>query len=387
MFMLILAAGLFFAVPANAANCTKKPDHPQCDGGGDPGGGDPPGNADPQVVYRNDGINLANDDGSSQTQIRTGGVQPKLDAPGATGRVIFYDYPSLGNLNYLGLIPYSIDAGNIVPGEEQILLTTENISPPGISGKFTSRGLTDWSPGGDRYAYNIRQDYGDSLGWRYKVMVAPDGTDSTTFAEHIVVWDGAPDGGLGFGAWDASGDFIYFFEEFNLGVPQILLVIDITTNPATIVKTKDLTGLIGATGFAPESNPQALSASSSTGGTAGGYSFDPGNAGVSSRSDTSLCLMIPLVDWGYSNRHEANFTMIFDLPALFDSGSGLSCPLMTTPTATVLDFLGTDFMTGDTGIIGTDYGKRPYGGVSTYEFDGGKRTKIINDGGFSDWSN
>ena len=202
---------------------------------------------------------------------------------------------------------------------------------------------------------------------------------------HTVAWDGAPDGGMGSAAWDASGDYIYLFEEFNLGLPQTLLVIDVTTNPGNVVKSIDLEDWIGATGFAPESNPQGLSASYQTGGSTGSYSFKPDI--VPARSDTSLCLMIPLIDWGFSNRHEARFTMVFDLPYLFDPGSGLSCSLMTTPTATIIDFEGDDFTTGDEGIVGRDWNKRPYGGISIYNLADETRTKIIDDGGFSDWSN
>jgi hypothetical protein len=218
-------------------------------------------------------------------------------------------------------------------------------------------------------------------------MVAPNGTDSPNFADHIVAWNGAPDGGLGFGAWDASGDYIYFFEEFNLGLPQWLIVIDVSTNPASEIIRVELQDYIGATGFAPESNPQHLSASYETGGSAGGYSFDPENVGVPANSDTSLCLMIPLVDWGYSQRHEARFTMIIDLPQLFDPVSGLSCSLTNAPTATILDFDGTDFTTDDAGIIGRDQSKNRNTGVWIYNFSSESRTKIIDSGGYPDWSN
>jgi hypothetical protein len=384
---------LAFVNPALAGpDCVRKPEHPSCSGGGDPGG---EGNAAPRIVYRNGGIYLANADGASQTEIRPGGIQPKLDAPG--GRVLFYDYPSLGNANYLGLIPYHLDSGNIVVESEQILLDQADISPDGIIGKFRSRGLTDWSPGGNKYAYNIYQDYGDGLGIRNKIMVAPilvasDGTISTTaFEEHVVAWESAPDGGLGFGAWDASGDYVYLIEDFNgPTAQQWLLVLDVRTNPGTIVRSVDLTDYIGANGFgfSSGSQAQAASASDQTGGLAGGYSFDPANIDVVlSRPDTSLCLVIPLIDWGYSNKHPARFTMIFDLPNLFHANSGLSCPLTTGPTATIRDFEASDFTTDDAGIVGTDFGKRPYVGVTILDLSDNSRTKIISDGGYSDWSN
>jgi hypothetical protein len=386
---LILTSNLFLVMPATAANCEKNPNHDQC-----------PGNADPQIVYRDGGIFLANPDGKSPTEIRSGGVEPRLDAGGM--RVLFYDYPSLGNLDYLGLIRYRIDAGNIELVSEDLLLSTADISTPTISGKFTSRGLIDWSPGGDRFAYNIRQDYGDGLGWRSKVMVAPDvvlapdGTSSTNFAEHIEVWNGAPDGGFGFGAWDASGDYYYFLEDFNdPGGDQWLLVLDArsaagTTNPPQneIIRI-NLTNMIGNNGFgfAADSNAQAISASFVTGGSDGGYSFDPLNLlDVPRISNTSLCLMLPLIDW--STRKDTRFTMIFDLPVLFDPMSELSCPLTAAPTATIEEFQGADFTTVDTGMVGTDYGnKGRYGGISIYNFGDQSRTKIIVEGGGADWSN
>lgn len=385
--IIILLSVTFSSNVAFADHCKgKHRNDPGCDGGTEPPP-DPGGSADPQLIYRDGGFYLANADGTSQTKIWRDDVEPFLDAP--RQRVLFLGRPSTG-LNYLGLLPYSNDLGNIVVGNEQMLLNTADISTLTISGKFSGFGLTDWSQGGDKYAYTIRQDYGDGLGWRHKIMVSPspDGTSSTTFDEHTVAWDGAPEGGQGPAAWDASGDYIYVFEEFNLNLPQILLVIDITTDPGVVVATADLTDLIGATGFARESNPQGLSASYAIGGSTGGYSFDPDNLTTFPRNpNTSLCLMIPLVDWGWSQRHEARFTMIFDLPALFDPESGVSCPLTTASTATILDFQGADFTTGDTGMVGRDHRKNRTIGVWIYDMSSGSRTQVVGDGGFPDWSN
>ena len=145
----ILTFGVTTGIPSAAEAAAPPCKGPNKNDPGCPGGGgedpppppDPGGSADPQVAYRDGGIFIANDDGTSQTEIRTGGVEPKLDAPGK--KVLFYDYPSLGNLNYLGLIPYTNDGGNIVVGPEQILLDTADISTMDISGKFSSSGLVD----------------------------------------------------------------------------------------------------------------------------------------------------------------------------------------------------------------------------------------------------
>ena len=375
--LLLAVTGLLFAVSTDFASakkpdCNVDPTHPKC---GDDGGGDPPGSgsANPELVYRDGGIFLANADGTSQTQIRSGGDNARLDAPGQ--RVLFRHNESLGNNPYLGLIPYSFVDGNILVGQEQMLVTNDE-----TGAAFTSFGLTDWSQGGDKYSYSTRQNSAD--GTIYRIMISPGGT-SSTFAQHTIAWEGAPDGGLGGAAWDASGDYIYLLEEFNLGVPQILLVIDITTNPGTVVASVDLTPLIAGTGFAADSNPQGISASYQTGGLTSSYSFDPNT--LPARSDTSLCLMIPFADW--STRQNTRFTMIFDLPALFDADSGLSCPIATTLGSTILNFEGKDFTTGDAGIVGQDFGKNRVRGVWVYDLGSGSLTKIIGSGGFPDWSN
>jgi hypothetical protein len=220
-------------------------------------------------------------------------------------------------------------------------------------------------------------------------MVSPNGTDSS-FAQHTVVWDGAPDGGLGFAAWDASGDYIYLVEDFNgPSIDQWLLVLDVRTaagsgDPqANEVARYKLTGLIGATGYEAASQVQTVSASYQVGGSNGSYSFKPGT--VVARSDTSLCLMISFADW--SLRRNNRFPVIFDLPAMFDPMSGLSCSVATQLDLPITNFEGSDFTTLDGEIIGRDMSKNRATGVWIFNMDTGTRKEIIGDGGFPDWSN
>jgi hypothetical protein len=82
--------------------------------------------------------------------------------------------------------------------------------------------------------------------------------------------------------------------------------------------------------------------------------------------------------------------IIIDLPQLFDPDievSGLHCTIATNGVP-IPNFQGTDFTTDDTGIIGSDTGsKGKSGGISIYDLGDGSRTRIIGEGGYSDWSN
>ena len=137
---------------------------------------------------------------------------------------------------------------------------------------------------------------------------------------------------------------------------------------------------------------QSLSASYATGadpgnsGTTGAYRFA---AGEPANSDTSLCLMVSLIDWS-AKPGRSRFMIILDLPHLFDPDidvSGLHCTIATNGVP-IPNFQGTDFTTDDAGIIGSDTGsKGKSGGISIYDLGDGSRTKIISDGGYSDWSN
>lgn len=371
-FILMVVAGGAGISTANA-HCAGKHtgNHPHCRGGEDPPPPDPGGSADPQIVYRDDGMRLANADGSNSTLVLAANNIGSLDAP---GQRILYKGTGLELLTY-----------TVVDGLIDVIGTTTLVTESEIGGSFQCCNI-DLSQGGDKYMYSYWENTVD--GAIYRIMVSPGGV-TTGFGQHTIAWEGAPDGGLGSPAWDASGDYIYLFEEFNLGLPQILLVIDVRTgtptSPATVVATADLTQLIANTGFDAASNPQGLSASYQTGG-ADSYSFDPDNEAVLPRSDTSLCLMIPLIDWSLGGRGRGRFTMIVDLPGVFDPVSGLNCPIATLGSP-ILNFEGSDFTTVDAGIVGQDTSKNRVRGVWVYDFSTGTRTKIIGNGGRPDWSN
>lgn len=53
----------------------------------------------------------------------------------------------------------------------------------------------------------------------------------------------------------------------------------------------------------------------------------------------------------------------------------------------IRDFQASDFTTGDEGIVGTNHGKGKHGGLWIHDLGTGSRTRIINDGGYPDWSN
>ncbi len=370
-FILMMVAGGAGISTANA-HCAGKHtgNHPHCRGGEDPPPPpDPGGSADPQLVYRDGGMRLANADGSNSTLVLAENSIGSLDAPGQ--RILYRGFG-------LDLLTY-----NVVNGLIGVIDTTTLVTESQIAGSFQCCNI-DWSQGGDKYMYSYWENTVD--GAIYRIMVSPGGV-TTAFGQHTIAWEGAPDGGLGSPAWDASGDYIYLFEEFNLGLPQILLVIDVRTatptTPGTVVASADLTQLIDNTGFDPASNPQGLSASYQTGDTVS-YSFDPGNAAVLPRSDTSLCLLIPLIDW--STRRNTRFTVIVDLPGIFDPDLGLNCSIATLGSP-ILNFEGSDFTMLDAGIVGQDTSKNRVRGVWVYDFSTGTRTKIIDNGGRPDWSN
>jgi hypothetical protein len=95
--------------------------------------------------------------------------------------------------------------------------------------------------------------------------------------------------------------------------------------------------------------------------------------------------MVSTIDWSAGGKHEPRFVHIVDLPGIFDPGSNLHCPI-ATGTSPILDFLGTDFTTNDTGIVGRDYRKHTRG-IWVYDMESQSRTKIIDNGSFPDWSN
>ena len=68
---------------------------------------------------------------------------------------------------------------------------------------------------------------------------------------------------------------------------------------------------------------------------------------------------------------------------------GLGCSIATRESP-ILNFEGTDFTTGDMGIVGRDATRKNRNtGVWVYDLSlsAGSRTKIVSEGGFPDWSN
>jgi hypothetical protein len=171
-----------------------------------------------------------------------------------------------------------------------------------------------------------------------------------------------------------------------------LYVIDVSSDPGRTVVVQNWASIKIDHGLPPESNVQSLSASYAigadpgNGGATGAYRFADGEP---ANSDTSLCLMVSLIDWS-AKPGRSRFTIILDLPQLFDptaAANGLHCTIATNGVP-IPNFQGTDFTTGDAGIIGSDTGsKGKSGGISIYGLGDGSRTKIISDGGYSDWSN
>jgi hypothetical protein len=381
---------------------------PHCGGTEPPPDPDPGGSAFPDVVYRNDGIYVANEDGTNQTQIRSGGIGPKLDL--INKRVLFIHKEGIANSPYLGMLPYSLDGGNISVGQEQELINTveiDGIDNDGFEfdGKFSSEGVSDWSPDGSKFSYSYYWTRPDGQAF-YRMMVAP-APDPVIYPDpaviypvstHSVAYESEPNGGLNSATWDASGDFIYHQDNpLDGSPPNGLIVIDVRTFPGKTVAEYDLSPIFVAAGFSAESNVQRISASYEIGGdhlildssgvySPGKYSFKPGDESVPATSDTSLCLMLSVIDW---SRKDGRFVVIIDLPQIFDpnsSADGLRCSTATMG-APILDFQGTDFTTGDAGIVGINSGKGKPGGLWIYDLGTGSRTRIIGEGSFPDWSN
>ena len=368
-----------------ASHCKgKHANDPGCSSPPPPPPPPPPAVTDPKIVYTDDSIWLANADGSGKFEIGPQGGNAKLDAG---MRLLYYD--SFRGEN-LFVRPFSIDeSGIIVPGEMQTLVFESDLLAGNESVFISPFGIRDWAQGGDQYAYTYySQQPGDSDG-KYRIMVAPiDENHATTpFSEHTLAWDGAYGGGMGDAAWDASGNYLYLLEDFNISGRQDLLVIDVRTNPGTVVATADLRDWIGATGFDPGSNMQTISAGSATGATAlqpGSYSFDPGAENPISNDSTSLCLMVSFIDW--SLRENPVFTIVFDLPGLFDPASGLSCHSASPLGTAIVDFKGEDFTDSDAAIIGGQSGRR-YRGIWIHDIPSAQRTRLTDSGVSPDWSN
>jgi hypothetical protein len=386
---------IFSGVGINTAYAHCKGKHadyePHCGGTEPPPDPDPSGPVDPQVVYRDGGIYLADDDGTGKVLIRSGGVGPKLDA--INNRVLFFDYPNLGNINYLAFIPFSFDTDGFIVIEPEVVPPLVS-SGAQLGGKLSSEGVSDWSPDGTKYSYSYRTQAVPPDGpWVHRMVVAPDPVEFPEGA-HTEVYASEEDGGLNSATWDASGDFIYHQDTPLDGSFQNgLFVIDVSTSPGNTVATLELGPIFVDAGFSAESNVQQISASYeiggdySIGGAPGAYSFDSGNELYPASSDTSLCLMLSVIDWSLNRNNR--FIVIIDLPKHFDSGAsgdGLSCSIATNGSA-IRNFAGTDLTTDDVGIVGQDTSKNRVRGVWVYDIGSGSRTKIIGDGGFPDWSN
>jgi hypothetical protein len=334
------------------------------------GGGDPPVAAEPMVVFRDNGVYLANADGSGRTLIRANeGIVPRLDAE--RERVIFLNSVSLGHSDSVVLLEYDRDGSDINVVMETILVDESQVGAAG----FTLRGVSDISPDGTKYSYSYREPTVDGESTR-RVVVAPLDV-SAPLSQHVAVYT---KNRLDFGAWDASGEYIYLVETDPSGGND-LFVIDVRTepegNPGEIVGSIDLDDEVDLAGFsALDSNVQDLSAGAMTG------SYSISGAGGTA-SNHSLCLMVAVSDW--SVRHSGIFTMIVDLPGLLHPELDIHCPVLPEDSL-IPEFLGEDFMTSDSGIVGQDYGKGQVRGIWTYDFGSKSRTKIIGSGFRPDWS-
>ena len=125
------------------------------------------------------------------------------------------------------------------------------------------------------------------------------------------------------------------------------------------------------------------------GGNPGAYSFNREDPDLAASSDTSLCLMLSVIDWSLGGRGKGRFMVIIDLPQIFDpdsSADGLACSTATMGEP-ILEFQGTDFTTGDAGIVGSNARRGKTGGLWIYDLGTGTRTRIIGDGVSPDWSN
>lgn len=377
--------------PAVAApNCDRNPDHPKC------GGGEPPpsGPANPKVAYVKDGgIYLANADGSNRTLIRAGSdvKHPALYATPTGGKVLFAIGP-LGFLNFLNYVPYEVIDGAIEPGQEVTLMTNVQLDAafPGGSG-MTTFGLMDWSPDGARYAYSFHQQTPD--GAIYRIMVSP--TLTSPFEDHVIVRQGAPDGGQNEAQWDASGDFIYYTEDDNDSPSHDLLVIDVANNPGQVLAVHNIDNNLIAAGGNPAWNGNSEDAGAITGGVANPANCTPDTCysfgtGIAPRGDTSLCLLTRFTDW--DSRNNDQYSIILDLPSIFDANAQVSCPVATPPGGAIQRFEAAEFTDNDEGLVGRDQGgkRRQNSGVWTYDLRPatfGTSTRLDADGAHPDWAN
>ena len=356
-------------VPIDAtAHCKGKhgEGHPHCDTGDPPDPPDPDpgsGNADPQLVYRDrDNLPasfLANADGSSQTQIWDAGIIGSLDAP--RFRVLFRG-------DGLDMLKYENIDGQIVNVMQSPLLDETD-----VGGTFVPRGVTDWSQTGDKISYTYRS------GSIRRIMV----TDIDEFGQiplfenHITVYETAPNGGLGFAAWDVSGDFIFLqLPKDSNGDSSDLVVLDVRAGVVgdRIVRRIDL-DLVNGLGV---NSPQWLSAGSKS----GLYSFDPDNNFPD--SDSSLCLMIANTNWG-AHPNPVYSTWIIDLPFIFNNVPG-QCTYANVGSP-IIGFQGSDFTTDDAGIVGRDFSKPRPQGIYVHDPDENELKRIVKVGSRPDWSN
>ena len=371
--ILLLSAGTAYAGKPGG-KCSP---WPACkDDGGDPPPPDPDpgGSADPQLVYREadngPATFLANANGSSQIQIWDTGIIGSLDAPGF--RILFQ---GVG----LDMLTYDNVAGEIVDVTHTVLLEEGD-----VGGIFAPRGVTDWSPTGDKISYTYRES--TIAGSVRRMMVADIEVSGqlAAFEDHIIVYETAPDGGLGFAAWDASGNFIFL--GLSNGICEgctDLLVLDVRKGAEgefddvtdRIVTRMNLDPFNGG-GF---NSPQSLSAGSLT----GTYSFDP-NGGYPD-SDSSLCLMVANAEWG-AQPNPVYSTWIIDLPAIFDTVSGQMCPYENVGSP-IIGFQGSDFTTDDSGIVGRDFSKPRPQGIFVHDPNTNALTRIVKVGSRPDWSN
>jgi hypothetical protein len=357
-------------VPIDAsAHCKGKHSegHPHCDTGDppdpDPGGG----SADPRLVYRDrdtlPATFLANANGSSQTQIWDAGIIGSLDAPGY--RVLFRG-------DGLDLLTYKNVAGEIVDVTHTVLLEETD-----IGGTFAPRGVTDWSQTGDKISYTYRESTSAGSIRRMMVAAIDESGQIPPFADHITEYETAPDGGLGFAAWDASGNFIF------LALSTDLLVLDVREGAeGEFVDVADR--IVNQINLDPYNGNGVNSIQwLSAGSQSSLYSFDRTDGYPD--SDSSLCLMVANAEWGAQPKPVYS-TWIIDLPAIFDTVSGQMCPYENVGSP-IIGFQGSDFTTDDSGIVGRDFSKPRPQGIFVHDPNSNALTRIVKVGSRPDWSN
>ena len=140
----IMFFALIVGVNTASAHCGGKhgPGHPHCGGTSPPPPPPPSGGAEPQLVYRDGGVFLANEEGANTVQIRSDSWEPKLDA--INERVLFIDAPSYAADSFVGMITYSIDIDGNINFEPEVPLISARPARSNTFSRGCFRLVTGW---------------------------------------------------------------------------------------------------------------------------------------------------------------------------------------------------------------------------------------------------